>query len=191
MILMFHKPFGVLTQFTPERGAGAVHPTLAGFGLPKSVYPVGRLDRDSEGLLVLTDEGDLPDLLLPPARKHPREYWVQVEGTPGEDALNALRGGVEIKTGKTAPCTARSIEEPDLPPRDPPIRFRKNKPTSWMSLELTEGKNRQVRRMTAAVGHPTLRLVRASMGRLKLGSLERGTFRELDQGERALLLRRQ
>jgi 23S rRNA pseudouridine2457 synthase len=181
---MFHKPFGVLSQFTPD---GSTHQPLSAFGFPPRVYPVGRLDADSEGLLLLSDERGLPTKLLDPERGHPREYWAQVERVPDAEALAALAAGVEIKSGRTRPCRARLIDDPGLEARDPPIRFRKSVPTAWLSLELTEGKNRQVRRMTAAVGHPTLRLFRARIGALSLGDLPRGERRELTEEERERL----
>jgi 23S rRNA pseudouridine2457 synthase len=180
MILAFHKPYGVLSQFTPD---GSPNDTLASFGLPKEVYAVGRLDADSEGLLILARERRFANALLDPERGHRREYWVQVEREPSDEALRELEAGVDIKGGRTRPCRAWSIDEPDLPPREPPIRFRKTVPTAWIALELVEGKNRQVRRMTAAVGHPTLRLVRARIGRVELGDLARGSWRELSPAE--------
>jgi 23S rRNA pseudouridine2457 synthase len=181
VILAFHKPYGVLSQFTPD---GSPNDTLASFGFPPDVYAVGRLDADSEGLLILADDRRFANALLDPARGHRREYWVQVEREPDDDALAKLEAGVDIKGGRTRPCRARRIDEPALPPRDPPIRFRKTVPTAWIALELVEGRNRQVRRMTAAVGHPTLRLVRARIGAVELGALARGTWRELTRAER-------
>ena len=182
MILAFHKPYGVLSQFTSD---GSPNDTLASFGFPPDVYAVGRLDADSEGLLILARERGFANELLDPKRRHPREYWVQVEGIPSDEALAALEAGVDIKTGRTLPCHARLMEPPELPDRDPPIRFRKTVPDRWLALSLVEGKNRQVRRMTAAVGHPTLRLVRARIGQVELGDLARGTWRELtaEEGE--------
>lgn len=185
MILAFHKPFGVLSQFSPD---GSPNRTLAEFGLPKGVYPIGRLDADSEGLLLLSDERGLNTRLLDPERGHPRRYWAQVERIPSADSLARLAGGVTIQDYGTRPCKARLLDpQPDVPPRDPPIRVRKNIPDCWIELELTEGKNRQVRRMTAAVGHPTLRLLRHSIGALTLGPLECGAWRELTQDERHLI----
>ena len=178
MLLAFHKPYGVLSQFTPEPGSS--WRTLADFGLPKNVYPLGRLDADSEGLLLLSDEPGLNSRLLDPKHAHRREYWVQVEGLPTETALAQLSRGVKIGDYTTFPAQARRLDPPPaLPPRDPPVRFRKTVPDSWLSLELIEGKNRQVRRMTAAVGHPTLRLVRARIENLELGTLASGAWREL------------
>jgi 23S rRNA pseudouridine2457 synthase len=156
--------------------------------LPKDVYPLGRLDADSEGLLLLADEPGLNSRLLDPERGHPREYWVQVERVPDAEALARLAAGVVLDGRPTRPCRARRLDPaPALPPRDPPVRFRKNVPDCWLALELTEGRNRQVRRMTAAVGHPTLRLVRASIGALTLAGLglAPGRWRGLDPTERA------
>lgn len=185
MLLAFHKPYGVLSQFTPEPGSR--WRTLAEFGLPKNVYALGRLDADSEGLLLLSDEPGLNSRLLDPKHAHRREYWAQVERAPNATALARLSaGGIEIENYRTLPARARLLTSaPNLSPRDPPIRFRKNVPDAWLALELTEGKNRQVRRMTAAVGHPTLRLVRARIGGLELGDLAPGFWRELDARERA------
>ncbi len=183
MLLAFNKPYGVLSQFTPE--PGAPWKTLSGFNLPAAVYPLGRLDADSEGLLLLSDEPGLNNRLLDPKQAHRREYWVQVERIPADAALNQLSRGVKIGDYLTLTARARRIEPaPDLPPRKPPVRFRKTVPDAWISIELTEGKNRQVRRMTAAVGHPTLRLVRVRIGELKLDSLAPGTWRELSANER-------
>ncbi len=188
MLLAFHKPYGVLSQFTPEPGSRWL--TLANFNLPGKVYPLGRLDADSEGLLLLSDEPGLNSRLLHPRHGHRREYWVQVEGIPGTAALRRLeQGGLELGDHRTLPCRARVLAPaPSLPLREPPIRFRKNIPESWLSLELTEGKNRQVRRMTAAVGHPTLRLVRVRIGDLALDSLAPGTWRELGANARTAIL---
>jgi 23S rRNA pseudouridine2457 synthase len=175
MILAFHKPYGVLSQFTDHDG----HPGLGRFEFPKRVYPIGRLDHDSEGLLLLTDDGNLAHELTDPRFQHPRTYWAQVERVPDEAALKALAAGPKLSDGPTRPCGARLIPEPALSPRDPPIRYRKNIPTAWVELTLTEGRNRQVRRMTAAVGHPTLRLVRCAVGKVRLGSLEAGRWEEI------------
>jgi len=169
MLIAFHKPYGVLSQFTPD------HPgqrTLAEFGFGRGVYGIGRLDRDSEGLLLLSDDPSWTDRLLNPRRGHVREYHVQVEGVPTAEALARLAGGVEIGGERTRPAAARTIDPaPAWLPRVPPIRVRKTVPDAWISLELTEGKNRQVRRMTAAVGLPTLRLIRVRIGRLNLVEL--------------------
>lgn len=172
----FNKPYGVHCRFTDPDG----RPTLAGFGLPRDVYPAGRLDHDSEGLVLLTDDGRLVARLLDPERGHPRRYLVQVEGVPGEDALDRLRaGGIPVLGRPSRPCLAERIEPPDLWPRDPPVRFRRTVPDSWIALTLREGRNRQVRRMTAAVGHPTLRLVRTAIGGLEIGDLAPGAWREV------------
>lgn len=187
MLLALHKPYGVLSQFTPEPGSR--WRTLADFGLPAGVYPLGRLDADSEGLLLLSDEPGLNSRLLDPEQRHVRKYWVQVERVPDEAALAKLADGVVIGGHRTRPCVVCRIGAPTLPPREPPVRFRKNVPDCWISIELTEGKNRQVRRMTAAVGHPTLRLVRVRIGRFELGDLPPGRWRELNTAERAAVLR--
>lgn len=187
MLLAFYKPFDVLSQFTQEHPS---HRTLAEFGFPPRVYAIGRLDRDSEGLLLLSDEAKWNDRLLNPRHAHPRTYHAQVEGEVGDEALRRLRSGVDLREFRTLPCQARRLEaEPAHPPRNPPIRFRKNIPTSWLELTLTEGKNRQVRRMTAAVGFPTLRLVRVSIGGLDLAALglEPGRWRELTRAEQQAL----
>ena len=173
-VVLFHKHWGVLTQFT-DGGSG--HPTLADYIDLPGVYPAGRLDRDSEGLLVLTDDGALQHRLGHPRFGKGKTYLVQVEREPDEAALEALRRGVELKDGRTAPARVRRIPDPGLPQRDPPVRFRKSVPTAWLELELTEGRNRQVRRMTAAVTHPTLRLVRVRVGPYHLGDLPRGEWR--------------
>ena len=181
MLIAFNKPHGVLCQFT-DRSA-APRPTLAGFGLPADVYAAGRLDRDSEGLLLLTDDGALAHKLTDPRHKQEKTYLVQVEGVPEEAALQALRSGVDLKDGRTRPTEARQASEPHwLWPRDPPVRFRKTVPTSWLQLTLREGRNRQVRRMTAAVGLPTLRLVRTAVGPHALDGLEPGQWRRVVEG---------
>ncbi len=186
VLLAFHKPYGVLSQFTPDRPGQR---TLAEFGFPAQVYPVGRLDLDSEGLLLLCDEPGFNHRLLDPSRQHPRTYWVQVEREPCDESLRRLaRGGLDIRGHRTRPCRVVKLAgEPPLPPRDPPVRFRKSVPTAWLGLTLVEGKNRQVRRMTAAVGHPTLRLVRAAIGGFQLGPLAPGAWRELSPDERRKL----
>ncbi|HMP83485.1 MAG TPA: pseudouridine synthase [Verrucomicrobiota bacterium] len=186
MLIAFNKPFGVLSQFTPESPG---QPTLAEFGFPKNVYPIGRLDADSEGLLLLSDEPALNQRLLHPRNAHQREYWAQVERVPDDDALRRLENGVLVQGRKTLPCRAWKLDpQPDIPPRVPPIRFRKNVPDCWIGLELIEGKNRQVRRMTAAIGHPTLRLMRVRIGDFRLGSLAAGQWVELDAAARKLVL---
>ena len=188
MILAFNKPYGVLSQFTPD---GSPNRTLAGFGFPKGVYPIGRLDADSEGLLLFSDEPGLNTRLLDPERGHSRRYWAQVERIPTTGALAQLAGGVTIQEYRTRPCKAWMLDpQPEVPPRDPPIRVRKNVPDCWIALELTEGKNRQVRRMTAAIGHPTLHLLRVRIGNLELGTLAAGTWREIDSDERSGLFAR-
>ncbi len=186
VLCALHKPYGVLSQFTPEPGSRWT--TLADFGLPPQVYPLGRLDADSEGLLLLSDEPGLNTRLLDPQRGHRREYWAQVERMPDTAALARLAAGVTIRDHTTAPCRVHLLATPPmLPPRDPPVRYRKNVADAWLSLTLTEGKNRQVRRMTAAIGHPTLRLHRAAIGRLRLAdlALAPGCWRELTASERA------
>lgn len=237
MLIAFHKPYAVLSQFT---GDGSPNRTLAEFGFPKGVYPIGRLDADSEGLLLLSDEPELNERLLHPRHAHEREYWVQVERIPTAEALEKLSRGVTIQGHKTLPCRAwrldpqplvtaafpssipsaclpidRSVDprsgavaddsgtgvppvriEPHgrdarattLPPRDPPIRYRKSVPDCWIGLELIEGKNRQVRRMTAAIGHPTLRLMRVRIGQFRLAGLEAGKWKALDAAARAQIL---
>ena len=231
MLIAFHKPYGVLSQFTDD---GSPNRPLAGFGFPKNVYPIGRLDADSEGLLLLSDEPEWNAKLLEPRHAHEREYWVQVERIPTTAALEKLAEGLMIQGRKTLPCRAWLLEpqpqvggddvrsliltakklEPTpaagtdafhrvpifvekagdaverlpakIPPRDPPIRFRKSVPDCWISLELIEGRNRQVRRMTAAIGHPTLRLLRVRIGRLILGNLPSGHWKILTPAERKL-----
>jgi len=186
MLLSFHKPYGVLSQFTPD---GSPNRTLAEFGFPKGVYPIGRLDADSEGLLLLSDEPALNARLLRPIRGHPRIYWVQVERVPEADVLKRLEQGVLLQGRKTLPCRAWLLNpQPQVTPRDPPIRHRKNVPDCWIALELVEGKNRQVRRMTAAIGHPTLRLIRVQVGEFRLGGLPAGTWRKLTEADRKLVL---
>jgi 23S rRNA pseudouridine2457 synthase len=186
VLIAFNKPYGVLSQFT---GDGSANRTLAEFGFPPRVYPIGRLDADSEGLLLLSDEPALNALLLQPRRAHRRVYWVQVEGIPGAEALRQLSCGVTVQGRKTLPCRASLLQPPpDLPPRQPPIRFRKSVPDGWIALELVEGKNRQVRRMTAAVGLPTLRLVRVRIGDFEPRDLPPGNWRKLGDNERASVL---
>lgn len=173
--LLFNKPYGVICQFSRDD----MHPTLADYIAVPDVYPAGRLDTDSEGLLLLTDDGKLQHRITDPRHKLPKTYWVQVEGTPDEAALEKLRRGVALKDGLTLPAEARQIVEPaGLWPRNPPIRERKNIPVSWLALTIREGKNRQVRRMTAAVGLPTLRLIRCRIGDWTLDGLQPGEWRE-------------
>ncbi len=193
--LKFYKPYGVLTQFTDNHPASSAAPqaprlTLKSFIPVPKVYPVGRLDRDSEGLLLLTDDGVLNARLIDPKFGHERTYWVQVEGIPTPEALDQLQQGVIIQGRKTRPAQVKVLaEEPPLPPRDPPIRFRRSIPTTWLELTLREGRNRQVRRMTAAVGIPTLRLVRVRLGPLSLEGLHPGEWRDLSKTELAQLRR--
>jgi len=186
MLIAFNKPYGVLSQFT--RGVSS-DSTLAEFAFPKAVYPIGRLDADSEGLLLLSDEPALNQRLLHPRHAHQREYWVQVERIPTSESVRQLQQGVAVQGGKTLPCRAWLLgPQPDFPPRDPPIRVRKTVPTCWLGLELIEGKNRQVRRMTAAIGHPTLRLLRVRIGGFLLGDLAPGTWKKLTTAERSRVL---
>ena len=172
-LLLFNKPFGVLSQFTDADD----RTTLASYINRPGFYPAGRLDRDSEGLLLLTDEGQLQHRIAHPLHKLPKVYWVQIEGEPDKATLQRLRKGVQLKDGTTRPAKARCIPEPGLWPRRSPVRHRKSVPTCWLELTITEGRNRQIRRMTAAVGHPTLRLVRARIGNWELGGLQPGEHR--------------
>jgi 23S rRNA pseudouridine2457 synthase len=172
-LVLFNKPYGVLSQFTD----GENRPTLAHYIKLPNVYPAGRLDHDSEGLLLLTDDGDLQHHISHPAHKQPKTYWVQVEGAPNSYALTKLRQGVELNDGMTQPAEVRLIPTPKLWERVPPIRERANIPTQWLELIITEGRNRQVRRMTAAVGHPTLRLVRVKIGNWTLEGIEQGKYK--------------
>ena len=177
MLIAFNKPFGVICKFSPEPGK----PTLADFIDVPNVYAAGRLDTDSEGLLLLTDDGPLQTRIAEPSHKLPKVYWAQVEGVPTEAAVVALRNGVSLSDFNTQPAGAKLIDEPvNLWPRDPPIRYRAKIPTAWLEITLREGKNRQVRRMTAKVGFPTLRLVRASIGNVSVGGLTLGSWREID-----------
>lgn len=177
-LILFNKPFGVLSQFTDKGSDGSSRPTLSNFIDEKGVYPAGRLDRDSEGLLLLTDDGRLQARLSNPKFKEPKTYLVQVEGTPDELALRALAEGVTLNDGPTQPAQARCVSEPLwLWPRTPPIRVRKAIPDTWIELTLKEGRNRQVRRMTAHVGHPTLRLIRTSIGPHTLQGISQGNWK--------------
>ena len=177
---LLNKPYGVLSQFTDKNNRLTL--SLI-YNFPKSVYPVGRLDMDSEGILLLTNDKSLTDYLLNPKKKHEREYYVQVEGTPTKEAIQKLRQGIELKDGLTLPAKVKIIDNPQFPERVPPIRERKNIPVSWISITLTEGKNRQVRRMTAAAGYPTLRLIRVRVKNLLIGNLQPGEVRELNEDE--------
>jgi len=206
VLIAFNKPYGVVSQFTPD---GSPNRTLTEFGLPKIVYPIGRLDADSEGLLLLSDEPEWNERLLHPRHAHEREYWAQVEKIPAPEILKKLERGVSLQGRKTLPCRAWILEpQPEIivsslrletigaqrrhhtiPPRIPPIRFRKSVPDCWIGLELVEGKNRQVRRMTAAIGHPTLRLIRVRIGNFWLDNLPAGQWRILTAEERALVVK--
>lgn len=178
-VIVFNKPFDVLSQFTDRGTQGSTARTLSDFIDVPAVYPAGRLDRDSEGLLVLTDDGRLQARIADPKHKMAKTYWVQVEGVPDDTALAALRSGVMLKDGKTRPAQARRMDAPPgLWPRTPPIRVRKSVPDSWIELTIREGKNRQVRRMTAAVGHPTLRLIRYAVGDWTIDGIGNGDWRD-------------
>lgn len=178
-VVLFNKPFGVLSQFTDRGNADSPRATLSDYIDLPGIYPAGRLDRDSEGLLILTDDGRLQARIADPRHKRPKTYLAQVEGIPGDAALEALARGVTLKDGPTRPARVRRIAPPDLWPRDPPIRVRPSVPDAWIELTITEGRNRQVRRMTAHVGHPTLRLVRVAVGDWRLDGLAPGEWRLL------------
>ena len=178
--IAFYKPFGVLCQFTGEDG----DKTLADFGMPKEVYAAGRLDKDSEGLLILTNDGVFNQRLTNPKSEKTKTYWVQIENIPSDKSLQELENGVVIKGGhKTLPCKVRIMKDFNIEPRDPPIRERKNIPTCWLELQIIEGKNRQVRRMTASIGHPTLRLIRVSVGKKQLNKLVPGSWEYIQPKE--------
>ena len=179
-LILFNKPYGVLCQFTDRGTEGSTRPTLSGFIDMPGMYPAGRLDLDSEGLLLLTDDGRLQSRIADPKFKTAKTYLAQLEGDVTDDALAGLRSGVRLKDGPTRPAEAERIPIPDLWPRDPPVRFRKTVPDGWIRLTIREGRNRQVRRMTAAVGHPTLRLVRWSIGEWTLDGIAPGEWRSLD-----------
>ena len=188
VLIAFHKPYGVISQFTSD---GSKNRTLAEFSFPENVYPIGRLDADSEGLLLLSDEQHLNERLLHPRQAHEREYWVQVERIPDAESLRKLARGVSVQGRVTLPSQVRILDpQPEIAPRHPPIRFRKVVPTCWLAIELIEGKNRQVRRMTAAIGHPTLRLIRVRIGGFKLGGLNQGIWKKLNAAERSEVLGR-
>ena len=175
-LILFNKPYGVICQFSPHEK----HQSLAEYISIKDIYPAGRLDHDSEGLLLLTDNGKLQHKISDPKNKMKKTYWVQVDKEITSEAIEQLKKGVMLKDGKTKPAQATIITEPEgLWPREPPVRFRKNIPTSWLALTIQEGKNRQVRRMTAAVGFPTLRLIRAKIGEWELGNLQPGEMKEV------------
>lgn len=178
-VVLFNKPFGVLSQFTDKGTSGSPRQTLSDFIDVPRIYPAGRLDRDSEGLMVLTDDGRLQARIASPKFRKPKTYLVQVEGIPDEAQLDALRKGVTLKDGPTRPCRAEDVDPPDLWPRTPPVRFRKSVPDSWIRLTITEGRNRQVRRMTAHVGLPCLRLIRWSVGEWTLDGLDSGAWYKL------------
>ena len=181
MLIAFNKPYGVLSQFTDKGTAGSTRPTLSAYIDVPGVYPAGRLDRDSEGLLLLTDDGKLQARIAEPKHKMEKTYWAQVEGLPDEAALQAFRTGLDLKDGHTRPARVVLIDEPPgLWERDPPIRYRKSVPDCWLEISISEGKNRQVRRMTAAIGHPTLRLIRCSVGDWTLDGLKPGEWRAVD-----------
>jgi 23S rRNA pseudouridine2457 synthase len=177
------RPYGVLCQFTDR--SQPPRPTLAGFGLPPDVYPAGRLDHDSEGLLLLTDDGRLAHRITDPRHKQPKTYLVQVEGTPSPAQLQQLRQGIVLNDGPTRPAEVAEVDAPELWPRDPPVRYRRSVPDAWLRLTIGEGRNRQVRRMTAAVGLPTLRLVRVAIGPWCLDALQPGQWREAGTGSRS------
>jgi 23S rRNA pseudouridine2457 synthase len=181
--ILFHKPFGVLSQFTDRGTEGSTRPTLSAYIDLPGVYPAGRLDRDSEGLMVLTDDGKLQARIADPKHKLPKTYLVQVEGAPDQAAVDALRRGVTLKDGPTRPADVDQIDQPDpLWPRDPPVRFRKSVPDHWLRITISEGRNRQVRRMTAHVGLPCLRLIRVQIGPWALNALAPGAWRYVADG---------
>lgn len=173
--ISFYKPYGVLTQFTGEQGDR----TLSDFNFPKDVYAAGRLDKDSEGLLILTNDGAFNQKLTNPKSNKEKTYFVQVENIPSAAALDQMRKGLDIKDYITKPCKVRLIDNPHFEERDPPIRERKSIPTAWLEIKIVEGKNRQVRRMTAKIGHPTLRLIRVAIGKLNLGDLKQGQWKQV------------
>lgn len=178
--ILFHKPYNVLSQFTPEDGARA----LSEFNLPAGVYAAGRLDKDSEGLLLLTNDGIMIEKLLNPKNDKPKTYWVLVERVPTEEELDRMRAGLKIEDYLTSRCKVSILDpQPEVPPRDPPVRLRKTVQDVWIEMTITEGKNRQIRKMTAAIGHPTLRLIRKKIGNLDLGDLAEGAWKEISMSE--------
>lgn len=178
--VLFHKPFNILCQFTPENGAR----TLSEFNLPKDIYPAGRLDKDSEGLLLLTDDGPLIQRLLEPRYNKEKTYWALVERIPTEEELEKFRNGLKIEDYMTKNAKIKILDPaPEIPPRDPPVRVRKTVVDVWCEIIITEGKNRQVRKMTAAIGHPTLRLIRKKILNLELGNLAPGEWREISRDD--------
>lgn len=178
--VVFNKPFNVLSQFTPEDGARS----LAEFNLPADVYAAGRLDKDSEGLLLLTDDGLLIEKLLNPKNEKPKTYWVLVERVPTEEELVRMRNGLKIEDYLTKPCEVKILDpQPLIEPRDPPVRFRKTVVDVWIEITIVEGKNRQIRKMTAAIGHPTLRLIRKKIANLELGDLKIGEWKEITRNQ--------
>ncbi|MEQ9314583.1 MAG: pseudouridine synthase [Henriciella sp.] len=180
MLIAFNKPYSVLSQFTDKGTEGSARPTLSAFIDVPGVYPAGRLDRDSEGLLLLTDDGRLQARIADPKHKMQKTYWAQVEGEPDEAALEAFRKGLDLKDGRTRPAEIRRMDPPaSLWERDPPIRYRKSVPDTWLEIGLREGKNRQVRRMTAAIGYPTLRLIRWRIGDWSLDGIAPGEWRDV------------
>lgn len=178
--ILFYKPYNVLTQFSPQDGVK----TLSDFHLPKGIYPAGRLDKDSEGLLLLTNDGPLIERLLNPKSNKIKTYWALVEKIPSEESLEKLRSGLQIEDYITKKCEAMILDpQPNLPPRDPPVRIRKSIQDVWLEIKISEGKNRQVRKMTAAIGHPTLRLIRTQILNLDLSGLQPGSWREIKREE--------
>lgn len=181
-LILLNKPYGVISQFSEHEK----HVSLAEYIHEKDFYPAGRLDHDSEGLLILTDEGKIQHCLSHPKHKQPKTYWVQVDGQINDQAVSVLEKGVKLKDGMTLPAKAKIIPEPELWPRDPPVRYRAEIPTSWIELTITEGKNRQVRRMTASVGFPTLRLVRISIGNFTLDGIAQGEWSKIETPQQLL-----
>lgn len=178
--IIFNKPYNVLSQFTPEDGARA----LSEFELPADVYAAGRLDKDSEGLLLLTNDGLMIEKLLNPKNQKPKTYWVLVERVPTDEELDRMRGGLKIEDYLTSPCKVHILDpQPEIPPREPPVRFRKTVQDVWIEMTIIEGKNRQIRKMTAAIGHPTLRLIRKKIANIELGDLAEGKWKEISKSE--------